>query len=259
MTNRTLMLITPEGVRFRLRLAGPARRSLALIIDGVAIGAATEFVATAVHVVFGASGFGIGLQILTNFVLQLFYGMALEWFWRGQTLGKRLFHLRVHDAAGRPLAPAQVATRNLMRCIDGLFPCYLVGGAASLLSARFQRLGDRVAATVVVDESRPAELNLESLAPGKFNSLLASTAAAYRWRQSADPAEAKLLIAALLRRQELLPAARLSLYRDLRAYFEGRTSFPEEITAPLSDEQFLHSLAGILQPPKLKAVAAGGP
>ncbi len=250
-SERRLTLTTPEGLRFDLRLAGPAQRCLALAIDLAAVGAAISLVSTGVGLIFGASFYGAALLTLLEFVLSVGYGIALEWFWRGQTLGKRVFKLRVVDARGLPLTPPQVVTRNLMRVIDALPLLYLAGGAAAVLNRHFQRLGDMLASTVVVCEAGAPAGDFAALRPEKFNSMKACTVPAYRIRQIATPAETRLLVAALLRRQEFDAPARLGLYRELRDYFEARVRFPEEITAPLSDEHYLQNLAGILLPARL--------
>ncbi len=39
---------------------------------------------------------------LAEFAIGFAYGALLEGFWNGQTIGKRLFHLRVIDQSGLP-------------------------------------------------------------------------------------------------------------------------------------------------------------
>ncbi len=96
------------------------------------------------------------LVILGYFVVQVGYGIACEWLWRGQTVGKRLLRLRVMDAQGLHLQFSQVALRNLLRFVDSLPAFYLVGGLVSLLNSRAQRLGDFVANTIVIRASKIA-------------------------------------------------------------------------------------------------------
>ena len=66
------------------------------------------------------------------FVVWIGYGILFEWFWRGQTPGKRLFRLRVMDVNGLRLQFHQILMRNLLRAVDSLPACYLVGGLACL-------------------------------------------------------------------------------------------------------------------------------
>jgi hypothetical protein len=69
----------------------------------------------------------------------------LEGLWNGQTIGKRLFHLRVIDQTGLPLRIEQAWVRNLMRVFDALPFDYLVGGISALSNPLMQRFGDRSA------------------------------------------------------------------------------------------------------------------
>ena len=91
-----------------------------------------------------------GLPALLFFVLMLaYYGVAEAL--TGQTLGKRLFGVRVASAAdgGRPSA-GQVAGRTALRIIDGIF-FYLVGLICVLATReKRQRIGDLAAGTTVV-------------------------------------------------------------------------------------------------------------
>ena len=90
---------------------------------------------------------------LAEFAIGFAYGALLEGFWNGQTIGKRLFHLRVIDQTGLPLRIEQAWVRNLMRVFDALPLAYLVGGISVISSPLMQRFGDRVAGTLVVRET----------------------------------------------------------------------------------------------------------
>ena len=69
----------------------------------------------------------------------------------GQTLGKRVMGIKVVAVDGL-LTPQKVATRTLLRVIDG-FPWvlpYLVGTVIAATSSNHQRIGDMAAKTLVV-------------------------------------------------------------------------------------------------------------
>ena len=51
------------------------------------------------------------LGLVLYFVISIGYSILLEWRWRGQTVGKRLFGLRVIDVHGLRLQPAQIVLR----------------------------------------------------------------------------------------------------------------------------------------------------
>lgn len=75
----------------------------------------------------------------------------------GATPGKFAARLRVVRVDARPLDLRSVVIRNLLKPIDYLPFFYLLGGAAVLLTANSQRLGDRAAGTTVVYGHRALE------------------------------------------------------------------------------------------------------
>ena len=127
-----LDVATPEGVSFTLPLAGPTQRALAWLVDLLVIATALLLLSLAGSALLGPLTFGLYNALLIFVVLLVLFGyhLALEWFMRGQTLGKRLLGIRVVDAAGLQLTFPQVALRNLMRSVDFLPACYGVGVAA---------------------------------------------------------------------------------------------------------------------------------
>ena len=76
------------------------------------------------------------------------YYIALEGLF-GPTLGKRLLGLRVVKTDGAAMDWPAAISRNVLRLVDGLV-FYLLGAVLVWLSPHRQRLGDRVAHTVVV-------------------------------------------------------------------------------------------------------------
>jgi uncharacterized RDD family membrane protein YckC len=79
----------------------------------------------------------------------IFYMAALEAGWNGQSLGKKLVGIRVVREDGSPIGWSAALLRNVLRLVDG-FACYLVAAVLVWRSPRRQRLGDRVAGTVVI-------------------------------------------------------------------------------------------------------------
>lgn len=67
----------------------------------------------------------------------------------GMTVGKRMVGIRVVDENGEHLSLVAAVVRNVLRLVDSFF-FYLVGAIFALTSPLGQRLGDRVAGTVVV-------------------------------------------------------------------------------------------------------------
>jgi uncharacterized RDD family membrane protein YckC len=244
-----LAIRTPEGIVFSLRLAGPVARCLAWMVDLSCVIGIVSVLATVLGLLGWISpDFVLAMNVLAYFAVSYGYGIALEWLWRGQTVGKRLLRLRVLDRQGFRLRFSQIVIRNLLRAVDGLPVFYLVGGVACLVSRHAQRLGDLAAGTIVIRSPKLAEPDLSQLAWDKFNSLLAWPHLAARLRQAVTPAEAALALEALLNRDTLELEARLGLFHDLAAHFRAKVVFPQEATDGLSDEQYLRNVVEVVFP-----------
>jgi uncharacterized RDD family membrane protein YckC len=241
----TLLLRTPEGIVFSLPLAGPVSRFLAWGVDVGCIITASSVIEQILGL-FGNAGFAKATYVIAYFVISIGYGITLEWYWRGQTIGKRVLKLRVMDEHALRLEFGQVVVRNLLRFVDLLPGLYLVGGTACVLSRRFQRLGDLAANTIVVRNQEVPQPNLEQLLGGKFNSLLDYRHLAARLRQRTSPQAAAVALEALLRRDDLEPQARLQLFAGLADHFRSVVEFPLEAIEQLSDEQYVRNVVEIL-------------
>lgn len=142
---------TPEGVTLHLRVAGVVPRAMAWGLDGL-IRLFIFSMASAVLSVLGRPG--SGLLLISAFLLLWFYWVLFEALMGGRTPGKILLNLRVLSANGTPVGWMASLIRNLLRTVD-MFPLlYGFGAVAVLLDRDFRRLGDRVAGTVVVHDSR---------------------------------------------------------------------------------------------------------
>lgn len=166
---------TPEHIIFRHRVAGPARRMFAQLIDLVLCYAAVFVLGITLVFAFAGGGAlsgamesalkaGIGLLLLLLFVAQWVYFVAWE-ATKGTTPGKMALGLRVVTTEGRPIGFTEAALRNLLRAADVLPIGYVVGVFAIALSGRFQRLGDLVAGTLVVIPERMRAAGAVVLSP----------------------------------------------------------------------------------------------
>ncbi|MBY0506042.1 MAG: RDD family protein [Bryobacteraceae bacterium] len=242
-----LRIRTPEGVTFSLPLAGPVRRCLAMVLDTFCISVIMTTVGYAVRALsIVGDDVASAVYYLFYFVVSTGYSIALEWRWRGQTVGKRVLRLRVMDAEGLRLRPAQVILRNLLRPVDTLPLLYLLGGAITFFNGRRQRLGDLAAGTVVVVEAEIEEPDFTRIAPTKFNSLSAYPHLAARLRMRVPRSLIAVTFEALLRRDQFDPAARLELYKELAARFQAEADFPPAATEDLSDEQYLRNVLEVI-------------
>lgn len=157
-----LQIETSEGVALRVEIAGAGSRFAATLIDlawflcaYVVLVLATLLIVRADlavgDFVLGAISAGAAL----SFPLTL---AVLHATTDGQTPGKRALGLRLVDVDGQAADGVALALRALLWPIDVLVPLPLpgvIGVAAISLSERRQRLGDRVAGTLVIYD-RPA-------------------------------------------------------------------------------------------------------
>jgi uncharacterized RDD family membrane protein YckC len=150
---------TPEHVRFRHTLAGPARRALAYALDTflrlVLLGLVAGMAAIG-HVNHDklSTGLAAGVLWVVAFFLEWAYFVLFETLWDGQSPGKWALGLRVVSASGRPLGFVDSVLRNLLRAADFLPSFYALGFACVALDPRFRRLGDIVGGTVVIADQR---------------------------------------------------------------------------------------------------------
>jgi uncharacterized RDD family membrane protein YckC len=155
---------TPEHIVFQHRVAGPARRAMAHVVDLILCYTAVTVLAVLVGLAFlGAASLtemfgdttkiGVGLILIALFCAQWVWFVVWEGL-RGSTPGKKAFGLRVVTVTGRPIGLGQAMLRNVLRVADLLPTAYLAGVASMALSKRFQRIGDLVAGTLVVNVDR---------------------------------------------------------------------------------------------------------
>jgi uncharacterized RDD family membrane protein YckC len=178
-------LTSPEGVELSFSLAGPASRMFAYSLDfavilavGVAIFIAVVSAALSFDVLAGYFSSwmermaGVNLQdpeelaltflpiVIVVTVLfyfgEVIYFVICETLMRGRSPGKLMVGLRVVQRGGRPLDLRASLLRNLLRIVDVLPAQYLVGLVAMVASNDYQRLGDRVADTLVIRLDRHA-------------------------------------------------------------------------------------------------------
>ncbi len=155
----TTEIETPEHIRFRHRLAGPSRRVFAYAVDAVLrygfvliVGLLAQLGNLVATDELGMASTGLVLVVL--FVVEWGYYVLSEALMSGRSPGKALFRLRVVSSDGHPLTLSASMLRNLLRAADWLPGMYALGLAVMSRDARFRRLGDLVAGTMVVVESR---------------------------------------------------------------------------------------------------------
>jgi uncharacterized RDD family membrane protein YckC len=223
-----LLLTRKFGARTELD-SGDLTLPLTLLAAGLALaigGLAMNLISPAI---------GAALVFILYFLVDWGYAIVLEGLWSGQTVGKKLFGLRVIQESGVRVGWLQALLRNLARPVDRLPMFYLVGGAAALFTGSQQRLGDLLAGTVVVRERRlkiPASLSRPEgdtalLGDPDFRSRVAKVSAE----------EETVLFAAAMRREELGMEARLHLFSTLSQRLQDDLGFFKP--PHLSDEKLV--------------------
>ncbi|WP_298607027.1 RDD family protein [uncultured Thiothrix sp.] len=157
----TYTVNTPEGIALELSPAGPVPRTLAWLVD-LMIRAGVSLLILILLAFLGS--LGMGLAMILIFLLEWFYPVWFELRYQGQTPGKRLLNIYVAQLDASPISPAASVVRNLLRVVDFLPFFYGFGLASTLLTKRFQRLGDLAANTVVLHKSLPVLSQREILA-----------------------------------------------------------------------------------------------
>lgn len=164
----TATVETPERVRFRYRLAGPAQRAAAWGIDVVVqllIAAGVALVVAMLSLVPTLGDVGVGLMLLAVFVVQWLYGVIFETLMAGRTPGKAVLELRVVREDGAPARFQDFLLRNLVRAADFLPAAFGLGVLVMALDPKLRRIGDLVAGTVVIAENRSRVLEAVRITP----------------------------------------------------------------------------------------------
>lgn len=149
------MVATPERVSFGYQVAGLGTRAIAQILDLLILSAVlvtVEFAAGA-FALLGSSTVAYLVALIGGFLVVFGYFWACEALWSGQTVGKRVFHLRAVGDRGEPMTFTQAGIRNVVRIIDFLPYAYGVGLVVLFANGRGKRLGDLAAGTLVVKDS----------------------------------------------------------------------------------------------------------
>lgn len=210
-----LHIETPENVELSFELAGPGSRFCAMLIDSLLIWLMIICLLIALMCLGvstgtwmegdGVSAWAVALLVVVTTVVLFGYHAFFELVLNGQTPGKRSLKLRVIREDGTPAAALDLLIRNIVRIVDFLPAFYVVGGAASLISATNKRLGDMAAGTVVIKE---AEISYRADADKKATVPVPAVAIA---NTALAPEEQQLIRGFLQRRLELMPAARAGL------------------------------------------------
>jgi uncharacterized RDD family membrane protein YckC len=150
---------TPEGIEFVLYPAGFLIRSCAWGIDTLIQGTLTITLFILLELL--GNDLGLWLILISMFVLDWFYHVAFEVFWKGQSPGKRIMGIRVVHSDGSPVSPGSSFLRNLLRFADTFMFLNLIAFLCMAASPGFRSFGDWAGNTLVVYTAK-------ALSPGRF-------------------------------------------------------------------------------------------
>jgi uncharacterized RDD family membrane protein YckC len=133
---------------------GIGPRFVAQIVDGVILLILYFVLGAAMFGSFTFDVFGLSALSFMGIYMLLFflYFIVLEGA-TGATVGKMITRIRVAREDGSPCGLGPAIVRNVLRVVDALPFLYIVGLVLISRSGKKQRLGDRLAKTVVIKTS----------------------------------------------------------------------------------------------------------
>ena len=164
-----IQIATPFNIDIEFEIAAFHKRLFAYLIDLVMM---VLYMLSILYLLYGGFRMGEGSYVFLLLFLVLpilLYTMLSELWMNGQTVGKKVFRIKVVSLDGGEPTLGQYALRWFMRFyewaailfflfwMDGVMGimCLIIGGISSIIiisiSPKSQRLGDIVAGTVVVE------------------------------------------------------------------------------------------------------------
>jgi uncharacterized RDD family membrane protein YckC len=247
---RKTELELPEEIDLQVELANVGSRTLAILVD-ISLGGLILFIVYALTMLLAhdvaddwltrtSSNVLKTLLMLLIFGFQWVYFNLFEWLWNGQTPGKRLLNLRVIKVDGSPVSGIDVLLRNLSRPIDTMGPMGLIGLVMIFVSRKAQRLGDVMARTFVIHETK---IDWSIFDQVERPTILPGTTTVPVTAIRLTSAQWELLHRYLNRREQFESEARerlaLSLYESLKPTVKG-TELERSVLSP---EDWLLELA----------------
>lgn len=244
LANERLRVATPEDIEITVTLSGIGSRFAAALLDMAIQAAILYMLLTIVSLIAAPVGVlsdGVAQVVFVTvlvvgvFVVFFLYHLLFELFWKGRTPGKAALGIYVVGDGAVPPDAAAVVIRNLLRIVDFLPLFYFVGLVSIVCGGKRKRLGDWVAATLVVKRVKQA--------PG--SGYLMIVPRDYREYAGIDSTaltndDELVLRRFLIRRRQLAPAARRELAHDLASYLAPKIMGPPVGVA--GEERFLENL-----------------
>lgn len=236
-------IVTPEQVRFRYTAAGLTTRAMAWVIDQVLLLALRVAAAWGLS---SAGALGMAAVFVLIFVIDFTYYVYCELRWAGASPGKRLMGLRVVSMRGGKLQFNDVLLRNLLRPIDSIPYPMVIGGLVAWLDPYGRRLGDMVAETMVIRDSRAAAPTNLPTHQERLNTFQADASLRQRIINRITRDDRDLVYELTMRRDDFDPDVRAELFARAAELLRRRLNLPADLDY-LSDEQTIVNLALVIQ------------
>ena len=166
---KKIKITTPENIEVEYTLADIGSRTAAVIIDSLVQGLFLLVLGIAIVLLMVYSqdfwkqyyGWIIGISLLIYALITYGYFIAMELSMNGQTLGKKLMHLRTIRTNGQPITLKHSSIRNLFRVFIDMLG---IGPLLIFFTKEHKRLGDFAASTIVIaEENKNQPITLEAL------------------------------------------------------------------------------------------------
>lgn len=156
--SKVIKILTPDNVEIEYSLASVGVRAAAAGIDFLLHLLVLLIAGSAAAWFLFYSGADenkvyttIGIMLIIFGLLNYAYFVACDMLMKGQTIGKRIYHIRVIRDNGEGIAFSHAMIREFFRsAIDPLG----IGFIAIFFSKKNKRIGDMVASTIVVEEEK---------------------------------------------------------------------------------------------------------
>ncbi len=160
----TIDVITAQKVDINYALAGLMQRILAFVIDSIILSIVYSLLA-ALFIALTPFDYGAFTNYIyiVLFPIVLFYHLYMEYFFNGQSWGKKALGIRVIKANGERPEFIDYLTRWMFRIIDISLSAGVVAIVAILSSERQQRLGDIIGNTIVIQVQNPRNYTLNDV------------------------------------------------------------------------------------------------
>lgn len=240
-----ITVTTPDNIEIQYRLAGLGSRMAAVVIDTIIQIFAFTIIIIALLLIFfnedisqalyyDFNGWAIAFVIILFFVIFFGYFIISELSMNGQSIGKKIFKLRVIKENGQPIHFGQSVVRNLFRYFIDI---YGVGVLTVFFSKKCKRTGDMVASTIVIAEN-PQQIKSETLTISDLVNNQPYVLTDYTYKISKE--EYYLLKDYFSRKDAFIDKGQKVKDR-LAAYFAAKTEVPLE----KMDEEALYQLMRI--------------